>query len=406
MGKMKFAILKETKVPVDHRVVLPPDAAKRFQEQYADEMELVVQSSDIRAFNDDEYRQVGIPVVDDVSDCDVLMGVKEVKIPKLIADKSYMFFSHTAKKQPYNRPLLQAFLSKNIRMIDHEYLTDQNNIRLVAFGYWAGLVGAYNGLITYGKKTGKYDLKPANQCFDKNELFDELKKVKIDEPIKILLTGGGRVAHGAMDTLNHLGIKKVTPQEYLKYDFKYPVYAQIDPWDYAKRECGEPFDLQHFFEHPDVYVSTFHPYPKQTDMWVACHFWDPRSPVFLKPEDYKRDDFRISIIADVSCDIKEPIPSTLRASTIEDPLYGYDRFTGKEVDPFAPNAVTVMAVDNLPGELPRNASEDFGNTLVDKVLPSFFNGDKEGILQRASITQGGKLTDHFAYLQDFADGKE
>ena len=405
MGKMKFAILKETKVPVDKRVVLPPDAAKRFQEQYASQMELVVQSSDVRAFSDDEYKAVGIPVVEDVSDCDVLMGVKEVKIAKLISDKTYLFFSHTAKKQPYNRKLLQAFLGKNITMIDHEYLTDQNNIRLVAFGYWAGLVGAYNGLITYGKKTGKYNLKPAHECFDKNDIFEELKKVDI-EPIKILLTGGGRVTHGAMDTLNHLGIKKVTPQEYLKYDFKYPVYAQIDPWDYVKRECGEPFDLQHFFEHPEVYVSTFRPYPKQTDIWVACHFWDPKSPVFLKPEDYKRDDFRIGIIADVSCDIKRPIPSTLRASTIATPLYGYDKLTGEEVEPFATNAVTVMAVDNLPGELPRNSSEDFGNTLVNKVLPSFFNNDKENILQKASITKEGKLTEHFAYLQNFADGKE
>ncbi len=406
MGKMKFAILKETKIPVDKRVVLPPDAAKRFQEKYANQMELIVQSSDIRAFKDEEYRQLGISVVEDVSDCNVLMGVKEVKIDKLISGKTYMFFSHTAKKQPYNRELLQALLSKNITMIDHEYLTDQNNIRLVAFGYWAGLVGAYNGLIAYGKKMGKFNLKPAHQCFDKNELFEELNKVKLDEPIKILLTGGGRVAHGAMDTLNHLGIKKVTPQEYLKYDFKYPVYAQIDPWDYTKRQCGEPFDLQHFFEHPDVYVSTFSSYPKQTDIWVACHFWDPRSPVFLKPEDYKRDDFRISIIADVSCDIKKPIPSTLRASTIEEPLYGYNRFTGDEVVPFAPDSVTVMAVDNLPGELPRNSSEDFGNTLVDKVLPSFFNSDKERVLEKATITKAGELTEYFAYLQWFVRGRE
>ncbi|HIE15332.1 MAG TPA: alanine dehydrogenase [Bacteroidales bacterium] len=406
MGKIKFAVLKETKIPVDRRVALSPDAAKKFQEQFSDKMNLAIQSSDTRAFSDDEYKEKGLAVVSDVSDYDVLIGVKEVSIEKLISGKTYMFFSHTAKKQPYNRKLLQALVSKNIRMIDHEYLTDKNNIRLVAFGYWAGLVGAYNGLIAYGKKTGNYDLKAAHKCFDKNELFEELKKVKINEPIKILLTGGGRVAYGAMDTLNHLGIKKVTPQEYLKYDFKYPIYAQIDPWDYVKRKCGEPFDLQHFFEHPEIYVSTFHPYPKQTDMWIACHFWDPRSPVFLKPEDYKRDDFKISIIADVSCDIKKPIPSTIRASTIDNPLYGYDRFTGKEVEPFAPGAVTVMAVDNLPGELPRNASEDFGNTLVDKVLPSFFDKHNEDILERASITQEGKLTEHFAYLQDFLDGKE
>lgn len=405
MTKIKLGVLKETKVPVDSRVVLPPDAVKRLQVNHQNELSVVVQSSNIRGIKDEEYKVEGIPVVDDVSDCDILMGVKEVKIDKLIPDKTYFFFSHTAKKQPYNRSLLQAVLKKNITLIDHEYLTDANHMRLVAFGYWAGLVGAYNGLIAFGKKAGKYHLKPAHLCFDKEDMFAELKKVTL-EPIKILLTGGGRVAHGAMDTLNHLGIKKVTPQEYLKYDFKYPVYAQIDPWDYVKRQCGEPFDLQHFFEHPSMYVSTFLPYSKVTNMWVACHYWDQRSPVFLKPDDYKSDDFQIDIIADVSCDIKKPIPSTLRASTIEKPLYGYDRFTGKEVDPFADNAVTVMAVDNLPGELPRNSSEDFGNTLVDKVLPALFNGDKDGVLERATIAKGGKLTEHFNYLQLFVDGLE
>jgi len=405
-NKLKIGIIKETKIPVDHRVVLPPKQAKELLDKYASSIEIVVQRSDIRSFKDEEYEALGFSLVDSVDDCDWLIGVKEVQIDKLISNKNYVFFSHTAKKQSYNRPLLQAIMQKQITLVDHEYLTDKNGIRLVAFGYWAGLVGAYNGLIAYGKKTGTYSLKPAYQCHDKDEVFAELKKITIKEPIKILLTGGGRVAGGAMDTLDHLGIKKVSPEDYLAYDFDYPVYAQIDPWHYTRRKDGEPFDLQHFFEHPDMYESTFEPYPKVTDMWVACHFWDPKSPVFLTKEDYKKDDFRISIIADVSCDIAEPIPSTLRASTIDDPLYGYDKFTEKEVDAFAPNAVTVMAVDNLRGELPRNASEAFGEAFVQKVFPSIIDGDHDGVIERATIVKEGKLPPLFSYLEDFAAGKE
>jgi len=403
--KIKVGILKETKTPPDRRTALAPELGELFKQKFP-EVDLVIQSSDNRCFTNDEYHEKGLTVVDNVSDCDILIGVKEVKIDKLIPNKTYLFFSHTAKKQPYNRDLLQAFLSKNIHMVDHEYLTDKNNQRLVAFGYWAGLVGAYNGLLAYGKKYNAYDIKPAHKCHDLDELNNELKKVKITEPIKILITGGGRVAHGAMETLSKVSdIKKISPQQYLENKFDYPTYAQIDPWDYAKRKDGSEFDLLHFFKHPDMYESTFLPYTKVTNMYIACHFWDPKSPVFMTDEDLLADDFSIDIIADVSCDIGEPIPSTIRASTIADPLYGYDPKTKSEDEPFAKGAITVMAVDNLPGELPRNASVDFGKGLIEKVYESLFYDDKDGIIERASITKDGKLTPLYSYLQDFADGK-
>lgn len=407
MGKnLRVGILRETKNPPDRRVAVGPEQALELVKKFPN-VELLIQSSDNRCFIDKEYKDNGLNVVDNVSDCDILIGVKEVAKSKLIPNKKYLFFSHTAKKQGYNRDLLNKFLDLKIQIMDHEYLTDKNNVRLVAFGRWAGLVGAYNGLIAYGEKHNLYKIKRAKDCFDLNELNNEITKVKLPA-IKILITGGGRVAHGAIETLEQVkGIEKVTHSDFLNKTFDYPVYCQIDPWNYTKRTDGTEFNLTHFFEHPYEYESTFLPYTKVTDFFIPCHFWDQRSPVFMTKDDMKAADFNMDVIADVSCDIAGPIPSTVRPSTIADPLYGYNPKTEKETEAFADNSVTVMAVDNLPGELPRNASVDFGTGLVDKVFPSLFGEDTDGIVERASITNlDGKLSDLFSYLQDFADNKE
>ncbi len=400
MKKFKVGILKETKTPPDKRTAIAPQQAVELIAKFPD-VELVVQSSDIRAYKDEEYLEKGIKVVENVEDCDILLGVKEVKIEKLIPNKTYFFFSHTAKKQAYNQPLLRAFLDKNIHMIDHEYLTDKNGVRLVAFGYWAGLVGAYNGLIAYGKRTGLYNLKRAIDCLDTKEMFAELAKVKLP-PIKILITGGGRVAKGALETLKPLNLKEVSPSDFLNKNYDEAVFTRLDPQDYVARKDGSDFDLQHFFQHPEQYKSTFLPYTKAADMYIACHFWDEKSPKFFTKEDAKADDFKISVIADVSCDIADPIPSTLRPSEIADPFYGYNPQSEQESDAFAPENITVMAVDNLPGEVPRDASTDFGKGLIEKVFPSLFGEDTDGIIERASITKDGKLGKYFQYLHDFA----
>jgi len=405
MEKIKVGVLRETKNPPDRRVVVSPKEAKLMTEKFPN-IDLVIQTSENRCFTDQEYKDLGLVLVDDVSDCNILMGVKEVAKSKLIPNKKYLFFSHTAKEQDYNQPLLQKIIENKIQIIDHEYLTDENGMRLVAFGRWAGLVGAYNGLIAYGDKTKRYSIKKANECHDLEELNQELSKVDL-EPIKILITGGGRVAHGAMEILDQIsGIEKITAQQFLTKEFDHPVYCQIDPWDYLKRNDGLPFDFKYFTKHPDKHSSTFKPYTKVTDMFVACHFWDEKSPVFMTKEDMKEDDFKISLIADVSCDIDGPIPSTVRPSTIAEPLYGYDVKQEKEVGAFDQNAITVMAVDNLPGELPRNASVDFGSGLIEKVFPSLFGEDDKGIIYRASITTlNGELNEPFKYLENFLKGK-
>jgi len=404
MEKIKVGILKETKTPPDTRVAIPPKQAVKLLEKFPN-VELFIQSSDLRAYKDEEYSQLDLNVVDDVSNCDILIGVKEVDIPALIPGKTYFFFSHTAKKQPYNRVLLQEILKKNIRIIDYEYLTDVHNFRLVAFGRWAGIVGSYNSLLGYGIRSGKYKLRRAHECHDMDEFFEELSKIKLPK-IKLLVTGGGRVAHGAMEVLDHVNVKKVSPQDFLNKEFDKAVYTQIDPWHYTKRKDGDIFDLEHFFKHPQEYKSTFLPYTKIADVLIACHFWDPKSPKFMTVDDMKADDFNLSLIADVSCDVNGPIPSTLRASTIKEPFYGFDAENAEESEAFDKKNITVMAVDNLPGEAPRNASVDFGNDLIEKVFPSLFGEDKDKIIKRASITTlKGKLSKRFKYLQEYVDGK-
>jgi hypothetical protein len=181
--------------------------------------------------------------------------------------------------------------------------------------------------------------------------------------------------------------------------------CRIDPDHYVVRKDYRPFDLGDFIHHPEAYRSVFFPFTQVTDFFIACHYWDPRSPHFLTPDDYRTPGFSMKVIADVSCDIDGPIPSTLRASTIAEPLYGYDPGSEKETEPFAEGAVTVMAVDNLPGELPRDASEDFGRMLMESVMPALLEDDKDGIIRRAVIAEDGKLTGHFSYLQDYVDGK-
>ena len=407
MKPIKVAVLKETKTPPDRRVVLTPVQVMKVKTQFP-HVDVVVQPSELRCFKDEEYERLGIRMQGDITNCDILMGVKEAKIDSLIPKKKYIFFSHTHKKQDYNRPLLQAFIDKQIQIIDHECLTDDYGIRLVAFGRWAGIVGAYNGLIAYGKRTGKYELTRAKNCFDMQQMLQEVEHVQLPSNFKILITGGGRVASGALETLEPLYLHRVSPEDFLTKTFDEPVLCQIDANQYVELKEGGWKDFPHFFDNPSEYKSTFKQFSKNADMWIPCHFYDPDSPAFLKPEDYREPDFNIKVIADVSCDIADPIPSTLRSSTIADPFYGYDPVKEKEADPWNEKNVTVMAVDNLPGELPRDASEAFGERLIEAVFPYLFDTDNPDneVTMRASITKDGKLTNDYSYLQDFLEGKE
>jgi len=398
---MKFGIIRERKNPPDRRVVLSPQACQKVLSSHK-EARIIVQPSPIRTFSDTAYTDAGITVADNMEDCDVLLGVKEVPIDALIPHKKYFFFSHTIKKQPYNRDLLQAILQKNIELYDHEVITNEKEQRLVAFGRYAGIVGAYNGFRAYGLKFGTFNLPKAETLDDQQELISELKKIKLPN-LKVLLTGRGRVGNGAREMLDAMNLRNVNVGEYLEEDFNEPVYCQIDASEYNKRKDGVRGNKADFFANPQEYKSNFFRFTKVTDFYIAGHFYGQGAPYLFTRDDAKHPDFSIKVVADVSCDIDGPVATTIRPSTIADPIYGYDPQSESEIDFKNPNAIAVMAVDNLPCELPRDASVGFGEAFLKNVIPAFFNGDKNGVLERARMTKEGKLTKPYAYLESYVN---
>jgi alanine dehydrogenase len=401
---MKFGIIKERKNPPDRRVVFSPQKLQEFQQQFP-KATIVVESSDIRVFSDAAYVKAGFEITKDLSDCDVLIGVKEVPIAALIPNKKYFFFSHTIKKQPYNRDLLKAMLEKNITLYDHEVITDTRGNRLIGFGRYAGLVGVYNGFRALGLKEQTFSLPKAEHLSDLSALIDQLNAVKLPT-IKILLTGSGKVAKGAKEILDAMHIKSVSISEYLTASFNETVYCKIDVLDYNKRIDGQVLTNSDFYNNSSAYVSNFMRFAKVTDYFIAGHFFGDGSPYLFTREDAKNEHFNIRLVADISCDIDGPVASTLRASTIADPIYGYDPETSEEVTYTSPGSITVMAVDNLPCELPKDASDGFGDLFLTHVIPAFFNGDKDGILARAAMTNEQQLTPRYEYLQGYVNGEE
>lgn len=402
---MKLGILCEGKTPPDKRVPLTPGQCVEVMHSFP-EVTVVVQPSPHRSFKDTEYAGLGIRLQKNMGDCDVLLGVKEVPANDLLEGKTYFFFSHTIKKQVYNQKLLQTALARNIQLVDYEVLIDKEGFRIIGFGRFAGLVGAYNGFRAFGLKNNLFNLKPAHKCAGLAEMLAQLDGINLP-PVKIAVTGNGRVAGGVLEIMEQLKIMRVTPEKFLnKPEPQVPVYAQLLPNNYVKRSDGEKFELQHFFNRPEMYENTFGPFAQTCDILIAAAYWDPNAPVLFTAGETKSPDFRISVISDITCDIEGSIPTTKRAATIDKPFYDYNPQTGELEAAFSnPQNISVQAVDNLPCELPKDASIDFGRNLIDKVFPSLLIEDKDGIIERASITKGGKLTKGFLYLQDFANGE-
>lgn len=398
---MKFGIIKERKSPPDRRVVFTPEELVRLKEEHPEAV-IKVERSDIRIFTDEQYADLGIEVVSDVSDCDVLFGVKEVPIDALIPNKKYFFFSHTIKKQAHNRELLKAVLDKKIDLYDHETIVDENFKRLIGFGRYAGIVGAYNGIRAFGIKFELFNLPKAETLAGKDALVERLRRLVLP-PVKIVLTGNGKVGNGAKEILQAMKVKEVSVENFLNKIYSEPVFVQLDVLDYNKRIDGRPSDKQDFYKNPTLYTSDFERFTKVSDLFIAGHFYGNDAPVILTRDMLRASDCKIKVVADISCDVDGPIACTIKASTIAEPLFGYLPSEDREVDVFHPAAIVVMSVDNLPCELPKDASEGFGEMFMEHVVPAFFNGDKDGILKRAKITENGQLTERFKYLQDYVN---
>jgi hypothetical protein len=397
---MKIGIIREGKNPPDKRVAFMPAQLREIQASYGDDISFVVQSSEVRTIKDYEYLDEDVAVLDDVSTCDVLFGVKEVQIDQLIPEKTYFFFSHTMKKQSYNRKLLQAVLEKNIRLIDYEVLKDEFGNRVVAFGRWAGIVGSYNAFWTYGKKTALFDLKRAHECYDLDELGQELIKVQLP-PIKIVITGTGRVAKGAVEVLERLQIKQVSIEEFLFRYLEEPVFVMLRTEDYNRRKSDGGYDKTEFYQYPELYESHFQKFTEVAEILIASAYWDPKAPRLFDLKDIANDDFQISVIADISCHVNGSVPTTVKTSTIIDPVFDIDRLTGRAISAFgSQTSISVMAIDNLPCELPVEASREFGENLSKWIIPELFK-EISAMLERATIARDGDLTLEFMYLSDF-----
>ena len=403
MTEMKFGIIKERKNPPDRRVVFTPDELLRFKQQFPS-AEIVVERSDIRVFKDEEYETLGFELTDDLSSCDVIFGVKEVPKDALIPNKKYFFFSHTIKKQPYNRALLQTVLEKNISLYDHETIVDANNKRLIGFGRYAGNVGAYNGIRTFGIKYDLFQLPKAETLNGKAVLVEKLKRLVLP-PIKVVLTGSGKVGMGAKEILDAMKMKEVSPQDFLSKKYDSAVYTQIEVADYYKRLDGAEFVKSDFYKNPTDFTSDFEKFSQVADIFMAGHFYGNNAPYILTNDMLKSAKNNLKVVADISCDVNGPVACTIKASTIADPIFGYLPSEGIEVDMFHPGSIAVMSIDNLPCELPKDASEGFGEMFMKHVIPAFFNNDADGILERAQITKQGKFTERFSYLQDFVAQK-
>ncbi len=393
-----IGLIREGKIPADKRVALTPAQCK-WMRQHVANVKIVVQTSVNRCFKDEEYIHAGVEVVEDIQACDVLMGIKEVPVETLIANKTYLFFSHTKKQQPHNQKLLQTILDKNITLIDYECLEHEDGQRIIGFGFFAGIVGAHNGIMAYGNRTGAFQLPRVFQNKDYRSLIHHYFGLKLPN-IKIAVTGSGRVAHGILEIMNLMGIHEVEPDEYLERKFTYPVYVQLKGAELYTHKETKTYKRAHFHENAATYRSRFLPYTSCTDILMNGIYWDASIPRLFELNDID-DGFKIQTIADITDDTNGSVPINLGDQTIENPIYGVDRNTLQKTEPYLANSIDIMAVGNLPNELPRDASSYFGEQLIKFVLDDIIKGGSETI-RKATIVQEGKLTKHFDYLKEYA----
>ena len=397
---IRIGLIKEGKIPADNRVALTPSQCKWIHKN-APQVKIVAQSSSHRCFSDREYLASGAEVKDDLSDCNILLGIKEVPVAELLPGKTYLFFSHTRKKQPHNRQMLRAIIDKQITLIDYECLEHDDGQRIIGFGFFAGVVGAHNGMMAYGNRTGLYKMERVYKQRSFRELIHTYFGLRLPN-VKIAVTGSGRVAHGILEIMNLMGIHEVEPDDYLLRRFSYPVYTQLKGADLYRDKTTHQYSRTGLHDHPEQYECKFLPYAAQTDILMNGVFWDKNVPRLFEKENTASDDFIIQTIADITDDVNGSVPINLGDQSIESPIYGVDKKTLRKTEPYIPGSIDVMAVGNLPNELPRDASRYFGEQLIKYVLEDLVTGGS-AIIERATITKDGKLTSFFEYLDDYVN---
>ncbi len=397
---MKIGLIREEKTPHDLRVAFTPKQCKKIVNDNPN-ISFVIQPSPHRCYSEQEYIDQAFEIEENLSNRDVLFGIKEIPIDSLIANKTYFTFSHTFKKQPYNQAMLQAIIKKNIRLIDYECLRNHKGQRLVGFGKFAGIVGTHNGLLIYGKKTNAFSIKRAIECVDYKELKGLYSNITIP-PMKIVVTGSGRVATGVLEFLSIVGIKEVSAQDFLSNNYDKPVYTQLLPADLYRHKDTNVFVRKDFHQNPQNYICDFNAFTKKADLMINAIYWSPLAPRFFSKENMKSSDFNLKVIADISCDVNGSVPATIKTTDKNTLVFGYDVQNMKETEPYQSNTVDIMAVHNLPTELPKDASELFGNQLQKQIIPELLK-EQSNIIDNATICKNGDLTEPFEYLRDYVE---
>jgi len=394
-----IGLIREGKIPQDNRVALTPAHCKWLHQHFSD-IKVVVQRSTARCYSDIEYERAGVEVKDDLSGCDLLLGIKEVPVDMLIEGKTYMFFSHTKKMQPANQKMFRTILEKKITLIDYECLEHADGTRIIGFGFFAGIVGAHNGIMAYGNRTGAFKLQRVGAVNSFQKLIHTYFGLKLPN-IKIAVTGTGRVAHGVLEIMNLLGIHEVEPDEFLEFEFTYPVYVNLKGVNlYAHKETGA-YNRNDFHANPQNYNCLFKDYLPHTDILINGIYWEKNIPRLFDLADIGNPDFRIKTIADITDDLNGSVPCNLGDSTITAPVYGVDKTSFEKTAPYMPNSVDVMAVGNLPNELPRDASRYFGEQLIKFVLDDIRLGGSK-LIDKATMVKSGKLNEPYLFLKDYA----
>ena len=391
-----LADLREARID-ENRTPFSPSQISNLLDEFSN-LKIIVQPSKRRCFKNEDYLKAGAQITDDLSSADIIFGVKEVDISTLIKDKIYLFFSHTSKVRQYigqtikdkaiiyKRELLREIVKKNITLIDYENVREVSGegFRYLGFGRFAGIIGTYNTLNLYLKL---YNKQPLSRAFEINN-YEQIKKLISKQnfnKIKILVTGSGRASKGAIEMLKHANIKQVSINDYLNKKYNEAIFSNISPRKHIERKNGKD-------------ISKVKNYLFDSDMFIACHYWDPKFPKLFFPR-HINEFKKLKIIGDITCDINGSIPTTIRSTSIAKPYYSIDIDSMKEID-LGAKGIAVMAVDNLPSELPQDASEEFGSSVISENLPYLIDKD-DGRINRATTASNGKFCGNFAYLNDF-----
>ena len=433
--QLRIGIRREDKSPWERRVPIIPNDAKELRDEHG--ITVYVQPSPTRAFTEDEFRQAGAVIQEDLSPCPVIFGVKEIPSSLFEPGKTYVFFSHVIKGQAYNMPMLQKILDQGCNLIDYEKIADEKGRRLIFFGRYAGLAGMLETLWALGQRlewegtpNPFSELRHPHEYHDVTAakeavatVGDAIRAKGLPESVTPLVcgvAGYGHVAGGVQEILDLLPVEKIEPDGIAplvagKHYARNAIYVAT----FREEHIVEPiapvgeFDCQHYYDHPEAYRGIFERYVPYLTVIVNAIYWDQRYPrlvtkAYLK-ELYEQGLPKLKVIGDISCDIEGAIECTVRTAEEDAPVYVYNPSTGETVDGYAGDGPVVMAVDILPAELPRDASTGFSKALkpfVPAIAQADYSVPFEQLalppeIKRAVIVYQGQLTPSFRYIEKY-----